>query len=101
MAGREIGAFARGFGQAAEDRGLLCERSGYLGGGRGYGWRSQAYGDGVGDADRGERPSGNASVREGGRSGSGGSGRSIKHRDDCEGQCGLSSRRGSRDPSPE
>ena len=101
MAGREIGGFARGFGQATHNRGLLCERSGYLGGGRGYGWRTQAYGDGVGDAEREEGDSGYGSVREGGRRDSGGSGRSIKHRDDCDGQCGLASRGGNRAPSPE
>jgi hypothetical protein len=103
MAGREIGGFARGFGRAlTPERSLLCDRSGYLGGGRGYGWRTRAYGDGNGDDREADADSGYQTLREGEweRRSSGASTRSIKHRDDCEGQCGLTSRRGSRDPRP-
>lgn len=100
MAGREIGGFARGFGRAlSPERSLLCDRSGYLGGGRGYGWRNRAYGDGSGDGREADRDSGYGSLRDE-RWGGDGSARDLKHRDDCEGQCGLTERRGSRDPSP-
>jgi hypothetical protein len=103
MAGREIGGFARGFGKAlSPERSLLCDRSGYLGGGRGYGWRTMAYGDGSGDEREVDRDSEYGSLRDERwvRRGSDSSRRGTKHRDDCEGQCGLTERRGSRDPSP-
>ena len=105
MAGREIGNFARGFGRAlTPKRSLLCDRFAYLGGGRGYGWRTRAYGD-WNDDDR----EANAAADSGYPTLTGaewdrrsnGLGRNIMHRDDCEGQCGLISRRSSRSPSPE
>ena len=94
-AGREIGSLLPGFGRAlTPERSLLCDRSAYLGGGRGYGWRTRAYGDGC--AERDGADSGYGSLRNDGTKG-----REVKHRDDCDGQCGLMERRGSRDPSPE
>ena len=106
MAGREIGAFARGFGRVMPKRSLLCDRSGYLGGGRGYGWKTRAYGDGnVDDTEadaEADADSGNGSLNDGEADRrSSGSSRSVQHRDDCNGQCGLSYRRASRDRSPE
>ena len=98
-ASRQGGAFVRGVAHEAE-RQLLCDRSAYLGGGRGYGWRNRGYGDAPGED--GERmrdgDSGYGSLREGGwvRRGSDSSGRSVRHRDDCEGECGLTEWRGSR-----
>ena len=100
------GAFVRAAERSAE-RQLLCDRSAYLGGGRGYGWRNRGYGDGsadetkVGLAEGRDGDSGYGSIwspEQGGwvRRGSDSSGRSVKHRDDCEGECGLTERRGSR-----
>ena len=105
MAGREIGSFARGFGKAlSSERSLLCDRSGYLGGGRGYGWRTGAYGDGNVDdgAATADTSSGYQTLvgwKLDRRSSN--STESILHRDDCEAQCGLTSRRGSRSRIPE
>jgi hypothetical protein len=89
-ASRQGGAFVRGAAHGTE-RQLLCDRSAYLGGGRGYGWRNRGYGDG---AEGGDGDSGYGSLGE--RRGSDSSVRSVRHRDDCDGDCGLTERRGSR-----
>lgn len=87
MAAREIGGFGRVGKALSDERSLLCDRSGYLGGGRGYGWRFRPYGDANVDEDA-ESGYGNPRDEVWERRGSDSSAR-VRHRDDCEGQCGV------------